>query len=304
MGVEQATNRFLSVSWGCLGSLMVGAAIYWAVSYFVSDFIRGVIQNYPIPFPDDMTDLLFITSGLVVGFFFARWAGALGNQEEWGAFAGGLVHLWVTVVYGAVGLFFFLNPYRWLPPLEGWQTFYQRWDWLFMVIYALGFGLLGWSCWYLLVSRSRREWYGARWQRVPAPAHTVCEKCGLIMRDGECRECDKPLFEIELLIGEAQRVVRLAFEPDIEENSKRVGRGANVQVVLNGEDTPEINRVSNQHIQLEYNFEDEQLLVTDLKSTNKSYINDQLLPEETPTLVTNGDVISLANAVKLVVRFL
>ena len=133
------TNSCIGWIWSSLVgfSLFVGGILLF-VGVFFKDVALALFAGWPIP--DELFDFILIFSLICFGFFCMAWGSAMAKRQEWGAIAGGLVQLTVTIYLLAMAIMFVRDPSIMLSmilPGEGPMSFYERYDWLIWSFYFM-----------------------------------------------------------------------------------------------------------------------------------------------------------------------
>jgi hypothetical protein len=203
-----------------------------------------------------------------------------------------------------LAVLFYQNSNVWLT--ASMAAYYNRWAWLAWSLFGLVMLWLAFTTAFMLLSQGRRDYYAAAYQDWPPARYPVCEQCGLIkvtLRPGRkgCPEHDLERRTAFLKIGETRK--ELPFTED--EASFIIGRYTEPPQAFIGishSDTEHPERISAQHIAVEYDFEKSAFYVRDLDSKNKTYLRGtpDPLPPRQPYPLENGDKINLAQELDLV----
>ena len=295
--VAKSLNNFIGGKWTLLGLMLFAAGLLWLLGSIFADVFRAVLPGVPVP--SDPFDFAVIFSLLFLGYFFTAWGSAMLRRREWGAVAGGMVRI-VLTIYLLLGAFvFYQNSIHWLQGDA--LNFYNRYAWLLWSIFGLGILWLLATTGFLLVSRSRRDYYAETYRTSPPPSPPTCPNCGLIFENQLCPECDMPKRDGWLVIGGRRELLPFTAA----ERAFIIGRQKDnneAYITISEGDTEHPERISGRHIMIQYHFDYKQFTIEDLASTNKTYLRDDpepLLPN-TPYRLDNGDKINLAKDVNLV----
>lgn len=291
-------NNLIGVSWAFVGFWLFIGSLLWFVALFFKDAVQSLVGQ--IPLPNDMTDFLIIFTLLLIGFFFMSWGNAMLGRREWGSFAGGVVRLILAMHLVVAAIIFLQSPGRWLNT-PATVSFYQRYYWLVWLIFGLAMLWLLWSTWLLLFSQGRRDYYALAYYNTPPPTLATCDKCGLILRESRCLECNRLERRAWLTINNRRKPL-LFTEEKLDLVVGRQKDMNEADIVLSRQDTPQPERISARHARIRYSFAEEQFTVEDLGSMNKTFLNDEpepLAPGK-PQLLTHGDEINLARTLKLI----
>jgi len=295
--VAKGLNNFIGTKWILAGLLLFGASLLWLLSIFFADAFRALVAGIPIP--SDPFDFVVIFSLLFLGGFSMAWGGSMLQRREWGALAGGMVRLTLTI-YLLVGAVIFLRD------STGWLTgsvlsFYNRYAWLVWTMFGLGILWLLATTWFLLLSKGRRDYYAAAYQDSPAPQIPTCPQCGLMLTDGRCPEHDMQKRSAYLKISDRRELLPFA-ENAITFTIGRQKDNSEAYITLSVKDTELAQRISGRHASIQYDFDYQQFTIQDLASLNKTYLNDdpEPLPPNQPYPLKHGDKIDLAHEVDLI----